>query len=204
MKELIVSPSELSLVKENTLTTQQLKFLTKRTPEKYVRTRPAKGGGVWKYVTAGYTKKCLNLMFGWDWDFEILDNLITHGEAVVKGKLTVRCNGKTIVKMQFGNKDIVCRKNTEVPLSIGNDLKSAASDALKKCASDLGLFSDVYNSDEFRDILIEEDVDYGELEALFELKKDKLSPEDFIMASRIITNKEIKSFNNLRKILSKL
>jgi hypothetical protein len=44
-------------------------------------------------------------------------------EAIVKGRLTCRSNGKTIIKTQYGNKDIVFKKlqqgETErIPLSI--------------------------------------------------------------------------------------
>lgn len=80
----LISPDELSLVDDNSLNSKQLKLILQRTPEKYVKKRPAKGGGTWDYVTGGYVRKCLNLMFGFDWDFEILDEKILHGEAVVK------------------------------------------------------------------------------------------------------------------------
>ena len=152
MSNLIVTDKELSLVEENALGADQLKQLLKHTPKQYLRKRPAKGGGTWDYVTGGYVKKVLNLMFGWDWDFEIVEQLILHGEAIVKGRLTCRTNGRTIVKMQYGNKDIMCKKGTQIPLSIGNDLKAAATDALKKCASEIGIAADVYNKEEFREI----------------------------------------------------
>jgi predicted glycosyltransferase involved in capsule biosynthesis len=41
-----------------------------------------------------------------------------------------------------------------MPLDFGNDLKAAATDAFKKCASLLGVASDVYESDEFMEITI--------------------------------------------------
>jgi len=41
-----------------------------------------------------------------------------------------------------------------IPLSIGNDLKSAATDCLKKCASEIGIASDIYNKDEFREVKV--------------------------------------------------
>ena len=72
----LVSEADLSLVDSNSLNGKQLKVLLKRTPKQYIKTRPAKGGGTWEYVTGGYVKKCLNLMFGWDWDFEIIDEKI--------------------------------------------------------------------------------------------------------------------------------
>jgi len=148
----LINPSDLSLVENNALTGAQLKQLLKKTPPQYVHTRPAKGGGTWEYVTGGYVRKVLNIMFGWNWSFEIVDEQIMHGEVIVKGKLTCTSNGITIVKMQFGNKDIICRKNTDIPLSIGNDLKAAATDALKKCAAEIGIAADIYNKQDFKEV----------------------------------------------------
>lgn len=41
-----------------------------------------------------------------------------------------------------------------IPLDLGNDFKAAATDALKKCASLLGIGADVYEADEFMEIQI--------------------------------------------------
>jgi recombination DNA repair RAD52 pathway protein len=163
-----VTEQDLSLVEDNILNSKQLGHLLKRTPQKYVRQRPAKGGGVWSYVSGGYVKKVLNLMFGWDWDFEIIENTIAHGEVVVKGKLTCRVGDRTIVKMQYGNKDIMCKRGTNDPLSIGNDMKAAATDALKKCAAEIGIASDIYNADEFREVNVEQEDKEKELENIVE------------------------------------
>jgi len=54
--------------------------------------------------------------------------------------------------MQYGCKEIMCRKGTDIPLNLGNDLKAAATDALKKCAAELGIAADIYNADEFREV----------------------------------------------------
>ena len=164
----LVKESDLSMVESNSLNANQLKHLLKSTPAQYVKQRPAKGGGSWNYVSGGYVKKVLNLMFGWDWDFEIVEEkiLIEAKEIVVKGRLTCRTNGRTIVKMQYGNKDIIFRKGTEIPLSVGNDLKSAATDALKKCASEIGIAADIYNAEEFRPIAVQDEL--TELKELFE------------------------------------
>ena len=59
----LVKESDLSLIDTNALSGKQLKQLLKKTPAQYVHTRPAKGGGTWDYVTGGYVKKVLNLMF---------------------------------------------------------------------------------------------------------------------------------------------
>lgn len=195
----LVSERELSLVEVNALTGAQLKQLLKKTPPQYVHTRPAKGGGTWEYVTGGYVKKVLNLMFGWNWSFEIVDEQIMHGEAIVKGKLTCTSNGVTIVKMQYGNKDVICRKGTDIPLSIGNDLKSAATDALKKCAAELGIAADIYNKLDFKEVnvAIEPSVTLEDITELFELKREALTPDELTHATRIIENKETNSYKKL-------
>lgn len=202
MKELIVSENDLSLVKDNALNSDQLGRLLKETPKKYVKQRPAKGGGTWDYVTGGYVRKCLNLMFGWDWSFEIVEQIIMHGEAIVKGKLTCNSNGKTIVKMQFGNKDIICKKGTQDPLSIGNDLKAAATDCLKKCAAEIGIAADIYNKEDFQSIHVVPNEDIlSQIKELYQLKVDSLAPEDYDFISNTINN-QIKA--NYTKVLNQL
>ena len=202
----LVSEADLSLVDSNSLNGKQLKVLLKRTPKQYIKTRPAKGGGTWEYVTGGYVKKCLNLMFGWDWDFEIIDEkiLIEAKEVIVKGKLTCRSNGKTIVKMQYGNKDIIFRKGTTIPLSIGNDMKSASTDALKKCASEIGIASDIYNKEDFREINVDtEAYTLERLKKLFE-ESTSLSVDDSLYIERIIEEKEENSYKKAILTLEKL
>lgn len=220
MKNLpIVTKSELSLIESNLLSTSQLKFLMAKTPVHYTRERPAKGGGTWTYVSGGYMKKVLNLMFGWDWDFEILESQILFGEVIVKGKLTVRIGDKPIVKSQYGNKDIMFKRQSDadkaagkepIPLSIGNDLKSAATDALKKCAAELGIAADIYNKDEFREVTVMEDITLNQLKDLIVEKFDKISDDLMLNAERILDthnenkNPETKSFKKLFNDLSAL
>ena len=149
--------AELSLAFDNSLNAKQLQLLLKKTPSQYVRQRPAKGGGVWHYVSGAYVRKVLNLMFGWDWDFEVLSEMIQGNQVIVKGKLTCRVNGKSIVKTQFGCKEIMMRKGTNEPLNLGNDFKSATTDALKKCSAEIGIAGDIYGKDEFKEIDVIQD-----------------------------------------------
>ena len=204
----LVEPEDLSFVENNSMNASQLKFILKRTPEQYIKERPAKGGGKWQYVTGGYVKKCLNLMFGWDWDFEILEDKILHDEAIVKGRLTCRSNGKTIIKTQYGNKDVIYRKQTDptqprIPLSIGNDLKAAATDCLKKCAAEIGIAADIYNAEDFREVNVNTDdkITLENLRELLELKSDALSVTELKDAKRIVNNNEENSFIKLHKKL---
>lgn len=206
----IVSDEELSLVENNALGQQQLAHLLKTTPAKYVKKRPAKGGGTWDYVTGGYVRKCLNLMFGWDWSFEIIEQMVMHGEAIVKGKLTCNSNGKTIVKMQFGNKDIAYKKEPDkdgnrIPLSIGNDLKAAATDCLKKCAAEIGIAADIYNKEDFTPIeVVSTQEIFDELVYWFNLKKGSLPLDILSNTERIIETKEVKSYQKALNTLKTL
>lgn len=199
----LIKPEQLSLT-DSALNAKQLELILKRTPEKYVRTRPAKGGGQWKYVSGGYVKKCLNLLFGFDWSFEILEQMIMHKEAIVKGKLTINSNGKTIVKMQFGNKDIMYKKGTEEPLSIGNDLKAASTDALKKCAAEIGIAADIYNAEEFREVQVDTETELDKIARLYDEKHSLLSDlhSDFI--GNTIANENTSNYTKAIKLLEAL
>lgn len=159
-----ITRKDISKAKDLALNLDQINFVLARTPKSAIRQRPAKGGGTWNYVSGSYIRKVLNLMFGWDWDFEILNEFINieYGEVVVKGRLTCRTNGKTIVKTQYGNKEIMFRKGTREPLSIGNDMKAAATDALKKCATELGIAQDVYAPQEYKEVRVVESEDEKE------------------------------------------
>lgn len=187
-----IEAKELSLVEDNNLNQKQLAFLLKSTPKKFIKERPAKGGGTWKYVSGSYVRKVLNLMFGWDWSFEVVNEMVQGGQVIVKGKLTCRSNGKEIVKMQFGCKDIMMKKGTQDPLNLGNDFKAATTDCLKKCAAEIGIAGDIYGADEFREIEVVEDEIYSldDLKALFELKFDKLSEKSREHIQRVIDSKE--------------
>ncbi len=185
-----ISQSDLSKVGTNLLNKDQLNFLFAATPKKHIYERPAKGGGKWQYVTGTYFKKVLNLMFGWDWDFEIMDEIVNMeaAQVIIKGRLTIRTGNRTIVRMQYGRQDLKFKNDylkdektgqnvldangrakkfkTTIPLDLGNDLKGAATDALKKCASELGIASDVYAPKEYKEISIIEDAEPRSLNEL--------------------------------------
>jgi hypothetical protein len=134
-----------------TLNEAQVDFLLQRTPRHEIKYRQGRGGLQFAYVEHGYVTERLNMVFGFNWDFEVVDKQILEDEVIVEAKLTVRTpGGQTIVKTQFGGADIKRHasgtKNGR-PLSIADDFKAAASDALKKCASLLGIGLDLYGRD---------------------------------------------------------
>jgi hypothetical protein len=189
------------------LTNEQINIILSKTPKKYIKTRPAKGGGTWDFVSVSYITKCLNLMFGWDWDFEIIDEQILDRQVIVKGKLTCRVGDRQIVKMQYGRKDIVKKKNSDIPLDVGNDLKAAASDSLKKCASSIGIAADIYGGDDFKEVKVSSP-DLDEVTAKKEFERiskwilDAKTSEDLEEAKKYVNTPELqelydKRFNEL-------
>lgn len=157
-----ITEKELTKAGTNILNSDQLAYLFSPTPKSQVYQRPAKGGGTWDFVTGVYVKKVLNLLFGWDWDFKILEHTayLEAKQIIVLGELTVRTKeGKVIVKQQFGKADVKFKKGTQFPLDLGNDHKAAATDALKKCAAELGIAGDIYGKKEFKEIKVIKDED---------------------------------------------
>lgn len=122
----------------------QLAILTQKTPAQFVKRRPGPRGIELDYVEIGYVVNLLNQVFGWNWDFRILDQQIGHKQVWVKGELTVRPSHCLIIKSQYGGAQIRFDRATGEALSIADDLKAAASDCLKKCASLLGAAGDIY------------------------------------------------------------
>jgi len=75
------------------------------------------------------------------WSFRVLRQEV-HAEADevwVLGELVADISGKTVARQQFGSQKIKRSRTTGVPLDLGFDLKGATTDALKKCASWLGV-----------------------------------------------------------------
>jgi|GEM_PF-1308156 len=153
-----IGPDDLGAVRPDkhqlfmqTLTEAQVDFLLQRTPKHEIKLRQGRGGMQFSYVEHGYVTERLNLVFGFNWDFEVVDKQILDDEVIVEARLTVRTpGGQTIVKTQFGGAEIkrhASGSKSGRPLSVADDYKAAASDALKKCASLLGIGLDLYGRD---------------------------------------------------------
>jgi len=116
--------------------------IMKETPNIFIKKRPARGGQV-NYIEIGYTIAHLNKTFGYNWDFEIVDEKQVDGQIVVKGKLIVRdIKNNAVIKMQYGSSEI--KKTGGKIIDLADDYKAAASDCLKKCASLVGIGFDIY------------------------------------------------------------
>lgn len=119
----------------------------KPTPEEWVRERVVGKTKTGKEVKAKYVPNRyflleMNKKFGWNWDFEILGEIISADEVVVKGKLTVRTKNGQIVKTQYGRKKLVGQTQSK-----GDQIKAAATDCFKKCCLQLQMFADVYSQE---------------------------------------------------------
>jgi len=133
------------------ITEAQRQILTQKTPADVIRHRPGPGGRQLAYVEHRWVNEQLNLAFDWQWSWEIVEwrllpNEAEPTEAFVLGRLTVHTPRGDLTKTQFGSAAVKRDKRGNV-LSIGDDLKAASSDALKKAASLLGLALDLYGSE---------------------------------------------------------
>ena len=98
--------------------------------------RQRKGrNGVLDYVEGHSVIARLNEALDGAWSFEVTHHEVREDEVVVLGKLSA----EGIAKMQFGVSQLTREKGTGALVSLGDDLKAAATDALKKCATFLGV-----------------------------------------------------------------
>ena len=130
--------------------TEDLSFATLQTAlaaefdETFTDTR---GGVTLTYITGEQVISRLNDVLGvFGWDFAVRE----HGynqeadEIWVLGRLTVYLRDHhgpepLVTREQFGSQKLRRSRNTDAILDIGFDLKGATTDALKKCASLVGV-----------------------------------------------------------------
>ena len=110
-------------------------ILNREFPDSFIKQRQGPGGITLDYVEAQTVIGRLNEAFAYQWDFEIVEWRHEGNEVIVLGKLTA--DGTQ--KMQFGSKIMYNEDAT-----LGDALKAAASDAIKKCATLLGVGLHLY------------------------------------------------------------
>ena len=105
-----------------------------------IKERDGSFGQTLAYVS-GYTViERLNQAFESLWSFEIVSHEIHENEVIVIGKLSA----EGIIKTQFGSSRITKARETGEIVSLADDLKSATTDSLKKCATLLGVGLHLY------------------------------------------------------------
>ncbi len=141
-------------------TEAQRRLVLNETPRYLIKKRKGKGGLYFDYVDVNYVVEQLNYVFGFRWSFRHVSpaptELVSYIETSVKikqfiviGELVVpdpKRKGEFITKTQTGRADIkMLQQKDGGPVDVGNDLKAAWSDCLKKCASWFGIALDVYS-----------------------------------------------------------
>jgi len=110
-----------------------------------IKQRVGSFGNVIDYVEGHAIIKRLNDSFDGLWSFEIVKHEVMDDldEVIVLGRLSAG----DVMKMQFGSSRITRAKETGNVISLADDLKAAATDAMKKCATLLGVGLHLYNGD---------------------------------------------------------
>lgn len=168
--------SELQKIRSEEYNASLRNLVTGRTPKEDFpggvipqRTISSKAPPV-DYVPGWWFIKQLNSLFGHFWDFKIINQGIGQEQVWVLGELTVKDpkTGLTVTKSAFGGSKIKSKENPGI--DIGDDLKSAATDSLKKAATLLGFAADVYGR---REMLEQVNPLKSQLTVLYKIGKDK-------------------------------
>jgi hypothetical protein len=106
-----------------------------------IRSRRGGHGQTLSYVEAAEVVKKLNDGLDSEWSFEIVQHDIRDSEVIVLGKLSTGA----ITKMAFGGSGITVARDSGAVISLADDLKSAATDSMKKAASMLGVGLHLYS-----------------------------------------------------------
>jgi hypothetical protein len=114
--------------------------LEKPFPVDLVRTRTGAFGRDLSFVEASHYIRRLNDAFESGWSWKILSHEVHGSEVLVHGVL----EGGGQAKHAFGGSAITTSKSTGEIISTSDDLKSAATDALKKACSLFGIGLDLY------------------------------------------------------------
>lgn len=148
-KKVVAKAPTAIIMREIALSQNQSMVVNAETPKELIKTKPGRGGKSVSFVEGGYVIARLNQAFSpVGWEFKVTERGETarknekksDGEVWVYGELTVidHKNGFRVTKGQYGQHPL----HENVPM--GDALKAAGTDALKKCASLYGIALDVY------------------------------------------------------------
>ena len=110
-----------------------------------IKQREGNFGKMLDYIEGHAVIQRLNDAFDADWSFTIIQHEILKetDEVIVIGELKVG----SVVKTQFGSSRITRNRQNGEMVSLADDLKAAATDAVKKAATLLGVGLHLYNND---------------------------------------------------------
>lgn len=118
-----------------------------QTPKRFKKIRTGKGGKEFTYVDRRYVEQWLNDYYGDRWSFEVVPNShVTIGDNVhVLCTLLLQEQSGSIRKFTcYGAKEAIPSNGH---LTVHPYLKSAETDALKRCAAMIGCAADVYGAE---------------------------------------------------------
>lgn len=107
-----------------------------------IKQRKGNFGDIIDYVETHAVIQRLNDAFDGQWSFEVLTQERDSSQVIVLGRLSA----EGVSKSQFGCSSITTNSKTGEVISLGDDYKAAASDALKKCASLFGVGLHLYGA----------------------------------------------------------
>lgn len=186
-------------VSSDQLTDWQIHELNKATP-KAIIAKTSLRGGTFDYIPHSYFTRRLNTIFKHRWTFEIVHYEIFKDwmQVMVHGRLKVMLgNGIVITKDQVGGAAIKCYTRGDkagMPMDISDDVKAAASEAKKKCASELGIGEDIYGRvlDKLAMDMIElNDQEIEELKKWDEIIEETTGPEGLQRVMSDLTKSEL-------------
>ena len=110
-----------------------------------IKQREGNFGKMLDYIEGHAVIQRLNDAFDADWSFTIIRHEILKetDEAIVQGEL----KAGNVIKTQFGSSRITRARESGDIISLADDLKAAATDALKKAATLLGVGLHLYRND---------------------------------------------------------
>jgi len=113
-----------------------------------IKQREGSSGKMLDYIEGHAVIQRLNDTFDGDWSFTITRHEILKDtdEVIVIGEL----KAGNVVKTQFGSSRITRARESGEIISLADDLKAAATDALKKSATLLGVGLHLYSQKEHR------------------------------------------------------
>ncbi|MBM3264283.1 MAG: hypothetical protein FJY97_12780 [candidate division Zixibacteria bacterium] len=117
-----------------------LELLQRPFPTSQIRKRKTSLGVTLEYLETPTVIARLNEAFDGEWSFRILDHKFLDDDVVVLGELTA----EGVAKQQFGTCELSQETEDGMVLSMGDALKAAASDALKKAATLFGVGLHLY------------------------------------------------------------
>ncbi len=120
---------------------EKMRLLTR--PFGDIKSRPGRNGQSISYVEAHSVVQRLNDALAGDWSFRVLEREILDGEVIVLGEL----RAGEVVKQAFGGSEATKTRDGKI-VSLADDLKSAATDALKKAATLMGVALQLYGAEE--------------------------------------------------------